>query len=176
MGNTKAHTNNCCPLASVDFSKLAKAALKAREFSYSPYSNFRVGAALLGVNGVIYTGCNVESAAYSPTNCAERTALFKAISEGEREFAAIAVAGAVHIGGSNASDAADGTGRASGTGEANDEGGISQFCYPCGVCRQMLGEFFLPQTKVIVVKTEHDYKVHDFSELLPYGFGAESLK
>jgi len=142
--------NKYRPPQGVDFSKLAQAALKAREFSYAPYSKFRVGAALLGASGTVYTGCNVESAAYSPTNCAERTALFKAVSEGERNFTAIAIAGA-------------------------PENGKAQFCYPCGVCRQMLNEFFTPLTKVIIVKTENDYKAHDFSELLPFGFGAENL-
>ena len=134
----------------MDYAKLSRAALQARELSYSPYSGFRVGAALLSADGKIYTGCNIESAAYSPTNCAERTALFKAVSEGERKFTAIAVAGAP----------ADGP---------------AQYCYPCGVCRQMLGEFFSPDTKIIVAKTEDDYKVHEFSEILPYGFGAGNL-
>ena len=73
--------------------ELMEVAVKAREMSYSPYSNFRVGAALLGLSGKVYTGCNVENAGYSPTNCAERTALFKAVSEGEREFTAIAIVG-----------------------------------------------------------------------------------
>lgn len=134
----------------MDFKILARAALDAREMSYSPYSKFRVGAALLGKSGKIYTGCNVESAAFSATNCAERTALFKAVSEGEREFAAIAVAGAA-------------------------DGGEPQYCYPCGVCRQSLGEFFGSDAKVIVVKTEDDWKVHEFAEILPFGFGAGNI-
>jgi cytidine deaminase len=131
-------------------SELSKTALSAMEMSYSPYSKFRVGAALLCKNGKIYTGCNIESAAYSPTNCAERTALFKAVSEGEREFAAIAIAGAA-------------------------EGGNPQYCYPCGVCRQTLKEFFSDDAEVIVVKTAEDYKIHSFGELLPFGFGKENL-
>ena len=134
----------------MDYKKLAKAAIAAREMSYSPYSKFRVGAALLAENGKIYTGCNIESAAYSPTNCAERTALFKAVSEGERKFSAIAIAGGA-------------------------ENGEPQYCYPCGVCRQMLNEFFKNDTRVIIVKTQTDYKAHDFGELLPFGFGAENL-
>jgi len=131
--------------------KLAQAAIDAKEFSYSPYSNFRVGAALLTKSGKIYTGCNIENAAYSPTNCAERTALFKAVSEGEREFAAIAVAG-------------------------NAKGAEPNYCYPCGVCRQALKEFVNDDFDVIVTKTADDYKVHSFAEILPYGFGAEDVK
>ncbi|MCL2577888.1 MAG: cytidine deaminase [Defluviitaleaceae bacterium] len=134
----------------MDYKKLAKSALDAMKMSYSPYSKFRVGAALLTKNGKIYTGCNIESAAYSPTNCAERTALFKAVSEDEREFAAIAISGA-------------------------PENGEPQYCYPCGVCRQMLNEFFTDDTTVIIVKTSEDYKIHNFGELLPFGFGAENL-
>jgi len=133
------------------YEKLAQAAIDAKEFSYSPYSNFRVGAALLTKSGKIYTGCNVENAAYSPTNCAERTALFKAVSEGEREFAAIAVVGSAK--------------------EAEPN-----YCYPCGVCRQVLKEFVEDDFKVVVAKTADDYKVHSFAEILPYGFGAEDVK
>ena len=88
-------------------------AIEAREFAYAPYSNHKVGAALLGKSGKIYTGCNVENAAYTPTNCAERTAIFKAVSEGEREFSAIAVVGGL-----------------------GDQ--LSEVCAPCGVCRQVL--------------------------------------
>ena len=134
----------------MNYTQLAQAALDAMEKSYSPYSNFRVGAALLAKNGKIYTGCNIESAAYSPTNCAERTALFKAVSEGEREFFAIAIAGA-------------------------PRGGEPQFCYPCGVCRQMLKEFFDDENEIIIVKTAADFKIHRFGEILPYGFGAANL-
>jgi len=134
----------------VNYRELATAALEARKLSYSPYSNFRVGAALLTKSGKIFTGCNVESAAFSPTNCAERTALFKAVSEGEREFCAIAVAGA-------------------------PEGGEAQYCYPCGVCRQMLAEFFSADCEVIVVRNEEDYKLYMFEELFPHGFGPGDL-
>ena len=91
-------------------------AVEAREFAYTPYSNHKVGAALLGKSGKIYLGCNVENAAYTPTNCAERTAVFKAVSEGEREFSAIAIVGGIG-------------------------GTLSAVCAPCGVCRQVLGEF-----------------------------------
>ena len=105
--------------------KLMEIAVKAREMSYSPYSNFRVGAALLGKSGKVYTGCNVENAGYTPTNCAERTALFKAISEGEHEFSAIAIVG--------------------GLGE-----NISEFCAPCGVCRQALSEFCVTLSYIVM--------------------------
>ena len=128
------------------YEKLAQAAIDAKEFSYSPYSGFRVGAALLTKSGKIYTGCNIENAAYSPTNCAERTALFKAVSEGEREFAAIAVAGSA-------------------------QGAEPGYCYPCGVCRQVLMEFAKGDFEVVVARTATDYKVHGFAEIFPYGFG-----
>ena len=101
--------------------KLIKEALRARTFSYSPYSHYQVGAALLAKDGSIYTGCNIENAAYSPTNCAERTAFFKAVSEGKREFCAIAIVG------------------------GPEEAGITQYAYPCGVCRQVMMEFCNPK-------------------------------
>ena len=100
-------------------------AIEAREMAYAPYSGFRVGAALLGKSGKIYKGCNVENAAYSPTNCAERTAVFKAVSEGERSFEAIAIVG--------------------GMAET-----INDFCAPCGVCRQVLAEFCGPDFRVVL--------------------------
>ena len=96
--------------------ELLELAIEARKKSYSPYSNFRVGAALLTKSGKVYGGCNIENAAYTPTNCAERTAIFKAVSEGEREFSAIAIVG--------------------GKGEEP-----ADFCAPCGICRQVLAEF-----------------------------------
>jgi len=134
----------------IDKKKLAQAAVDARELSYSPYSNFKVGAALITKSGKIYTGCNIESAAYTPTNCAERTALFKAVSEGEREFAAIAVVGG-----------------------AKD--GELDYCYPCGVCRQALKEFVEDDMVVIIAKTAADYREHSFGELLPHSFGPQDL-
>ncbi|MCL2840696.1 MAG: cytidine deaminase [Defluviitaleaceae bacterium] len=135
----------------MDYKQLAQTAIDAKKMAYVPYSKFRVGAALLTKSGKTYTGCNVESAAYSPTCCAERTALVKAVSEGEKEFAAIAVAGSA-------------------------EGGAPQYCYPCGVCRQFLNEFATSDMEVIVVKTADDYRVHSFDEILPHGFGPENLK
>ena len=124
-------------------------AVAAREYSYSPYSGYRVGAALLGKSGKVYTGCNVENAGYTPTNCAERTAVFKAVSEGEREFSAIAVIG--------------------GMGETVDPA-----CAPCGVCRQVLAEFCSPDLPVIL-GTPEVWRVVTLGELLPLAFTKENL-
>lgn len=133
--------------------ELVKEALRMREYSYVPYSHFRVGAALLTRDGKIYTGCNIENAAYTPTNCAERTAFFKAVSEGEHEFSAIAIAG-------GAEDA-----------EKLD------YCSPCGVCRQVMMEFCDPETfQVILAKSETEYKTFALKEVLPLGFGPKDLQ
>lgn len=135
------------------YDRLAKRALYARTFSYSPYSHFQVGAALLAENGHIYTGCNIENAAYTPTNCAERTAFFKAVSEGEREFLAIAIAG----------------GRA-------DAALPLEGCPPCGVCRQVMMEFCHPETfEIILVRDEKEYRICLLKDLMPEGFGPFSL-
>ena len=131
------------------YQSLMEAAAAAREFSYSPYSGYRVGAALLGKSGKVYGGCNVENAGYTPTNCAERTAIFKAVSEGEREFAAIAVIG--------------------GMGETVDPA-----CAPCGVCRQVLAEFCSPDLPVILGSPAH-WRVVTLGELLPLAFTKENL-
>ena len=131
--------------------ELIEAALKAREFSYSPYSKFKVGAALLAKNGKVYTGCNIESASYTPTNCAERTAFFKAISEGEREFEAIAIAGGY-------------------------DGAPTEYSYPCGVCRQVMMEFCDPKSfRVITAISKEKYLEKTLEEMLPYGFGPSNL-
>ena len=130
--------------------QLIECAIEARKMSYSPYSNFRVGAALVGKSGKIYTGCNVENAGYSPTNCAERTAVFKAVSEGEREFTAIAIVG--------------------GKGET-----LAPVCAPCGVCRQVLAEFCEKDFR-IVLGTPEDIQVYTLAELLPLSFGKGDLK
>ena len=122
----------------------------ARNYSYAPYSNFKVGAALLLDNGEIVTGCNIENAAYSPTNCAERTAFFKAISEGKTSFKAIAIVGGLN-------QVADG------------------YAYPCGVCRQVMREFCNDDFEIIVAKTTEEYKVYTLPELLPEGFGGGNL-
>ena len=129
--------------------ELMRCAADAREKAYAPYSRFRVGAALLTDNGRVYTGCNIENAAYSPTNCAERTAFFKAISEGERHFAAIAV-----IGGSGEHPA--------------------PFCAPCGVCRQVMSEFCGMEFRVILGSVE-SYKSYTLRELLPMAFSPQDL-
>ncbi len=135
----------------MDYAELAKTAIAAREQSYSPYSGFMVGAALLAKDGTVYTGCNIENAAFGPTNCAERTAFFKAVSEGGRGFAAIAVAGW-------------------------PKGGEAAYAYPCGVCRQVMMEFCEPDSfRIIVAKSETDYTVHTLKELLPEGFGPLDL-
>lgn len=119
--------------------------------SYAPYSHYHVGAALLTRGGTIYTGCNIENAAYTPSNCAERTAFFKAISEGEREFAAIAI-----VGGPN--------------------GHPASYAQPCGVCRQVMMEFCDPETFIIIVAIDEEhYEVHTLAELLPRGFGPKDL-
>lgn len=133
--------------------KLIEAAINARQNSYSPYSNYQVGAALLTEDGSIYTGCNIENAAYSPTNCAERTAFFKAVSEGKRQFSAISIVGGVK------------------------GGQIAEYAYPCGVCRQVMMEFCNPQTfQIIVAKSVSEYEVITLEELLPNGFGTANLQ
>lgn len=137
-------------ICKIDDETLLKVALNAREHSYAPYSKFRVGAALLTKSGKIYTGCNIENAAYTPTNCAERTAIFKAVSEGELEFSAIAVVG--------------------GLGAELDEA-----CTPCGVCRQVMAEFCDGDFK-IVTGTPNNIKISTLSELLPCSFGKSNLK
>ena len=126
-------------------------AVVAREKAYTPYSHFQVGAALLTKSGKIYHGCNIENAAYAPTNCAERTAFFKAVSEGEREFTAIAIV-------------------------AGPEGEELAFTSPCGVCRQVMAEFCDPETFQIIMGTKEDQlKVYRLKELLPLGFGPGNL-
>lgn len=124
-------------------------AVEARDFAYAPYSNHKVGAALLGKSGKVYTGCNVENAAYTPTNCAERTAIFKAVSEGEREFSAIAIVGGI-----------DDT--------------LSAVCAPCGVCRQVLGEF-CEKDMPVIMGTPDKIVISTLGELLPLSFGKSDL-
>ena len=129
--------------------ELLHKAIEARDLAYAPYSNHKVGAALVGKSGKIYLGCNVENAAYSPTNCAERTAIFKAVSEGEREFTAIAIVGGI-----------------------GDK--LSEVCAPCGVCRQVMAEFCDGDMR-IVMGTPERIVVSTLSELLPYSFGRANL-
>ena len=133
---------------------LVKEAYKAREFAYSPYSKFKVGAALLTKDGKVYRGCNIENAAYTPTNCGERTAFFKAISEGKKEFEKIAIVG--HFDNVKEED--------------------RDYCAPCGVCRQVMVEFCLAKEfEVIIAKGEDDYKIYTLEELLPLSFSNENL-
>ncbi len=132
--------------------ELISEAKEAREHAYAPYSHFRVGAALLTKSGKVFKGCNIENAAYSPTNCAERTAFFRAVYEGEREFEKIAI-----VGGAEGTDA-------------------DQTCAPCGVCRQVMMEFCNPETFQIVLADGKDHELQlTLKELLPYGFGPENL-
>jgi len=131
--------------------KLMSTAIEYRKRSYSPYSGYQVGAALLSADGEIFGGCNIESASFSPTNCAERTALFKAVSEGKNDFIAIAVVG----------------------GKAGDN---LEFCTPCGVCRQALVEFCDPKTFVVYLGTStEEYKGYLLEELLPYSFTPKNV-
>lgn len=126
-------------------------AIRQMDFSYAPYSHFRVGAALLAKGGKVYTGCNIENAAFSPTNCAERTAFFKAVSEGVKEFDAICVVG-------------------------GKDGILTEYASPCGVCRQVMMEFCNPDTfQVIVAKSKEEYKIFTLKEMLPMGFGQANL-
>lgn len=131
------------------YKTLIKEAEKALEFSYSPYSNFSVGAALLCGDGSIYTGCNIENASYPAGNCAERTAVFKAVSFGKRDFKAIAVVG-------------------------GKEGKITDYCPPCGICRQVLREFCSDGFKIILFNGMQE-KILTLAEMLPYGFTEKQL-
>lgn len=130
--------------------KLISMAVEAKDKAYAPYSGFQVGAALLCSDGTIYTGCNIENAAYSPTNCAERTAVFKAVSEGHRDFTAIAICG-------------------------GKNGKITNLCTPCGVCRQVLQEFCKEDFPIYLIHKD-GYKTLTLGDLLPYSFGEDALK
>ncbi|MEG1686404.1 MAG: cytidine deaminase [Angelakisella sp.] len=135
----------------MDYQMLVREAMEIRKAAYAPYSNFLVGAALLTKEGKVYRGCNIENAGFTPTNCAERTALFTAVCAGEREFAAIAIAG--------------------GTRNAQ----LLEPCFPCGVCRQALYEFCSPDLPVIIASGTGSYTLHTLGELLPHGFGGADL-
>ena len=136
----------------IDEEALVSATLKARKQAYAPYSHWTVGAALFTKDGKIYEGCNIENAAYTPTNCAERTAFFKAVSEGAREFAAIAIVGGY------------------------DTKEPESICAPCGVCRQVMMEFCDPDTFRVILGTKDGVQVSQtLKELLPYGFGPDTL-
>ena len=126
--------------------KLLEVAIQYRNRAYSPYSSFCVGAALLAKNGQIFGGCNIENVAFSPTNCAERTAFFKAVSEGVTEFTAIAIVG-------------------------GKKDGELEFCPPCGVCRQVMLEFCNPKEFVVILGTStEEYEVISLEKLMPYAF------
>lgn len=134
--------------------ELMDLAVEASKKSYSPYSNFQVGAAILCDDGKIFTGTNVENASYGAAICAERTAAVKAVSEGNRKFVAVAIYG-------------------SKKGAGKDE---LQYAFPCGICRQFLREFASDEMVILVGKSSEDYKRYDFfKEILPYSFGPEDL-
>lgn len=131
--------------------ELIRRALLAREQAYTPYSHFQVGAALLTRTGTVYPGCNIENAAYTPTNCAERTAFFSAVAQGERDFAAIAIVG-------------------------GPQGGALDYTAPCGVCRQVMMEFCDPDTfRILAARSPEDYRVFTLRELMPQSFGPADL-
>ncbi|KGI39005.1 cytidine deaminase [Clostridium tetani] len=130
----------------MDYKELIKKAMEARELAYVPYSNFKVGAAILTEDNNIYNGCNIENASFGATNCAERTAIFKAISEGKTKIKAIAILG------------------------RKDE-----FTYPCGICRQVIAEFGDKNTIVILAKNIDEYEVKTLEEILPGAFTKKDL-
>ncbi|MGN0429074.1 MAG: cytidine deaminase [Acetatifactor sp.] len=132
--------------------ELIQTALDARKNAYAPYSHYQVGAALLSSDGTIYSGCNIENASYGATNCAERTAFFSAVSEGKRDFLAIAITGGLE-------------------GEE-----ISDYAVPCGICRQIMQEFCGDDFQVIVAKSTEDFRQYPFSEILPFGFDGDKIR
>lgn len=136
----------------MNWNPLICAALEARNMAYAPYSHYHVGAALLAEDGKIYQGGNIENASYGATNCAERTAFFKAVSEGAKKFTAIAIAGGL---------------------EGEDP---KDYAFPCGICRQVMQEFAASDFVIIVAKNTEDYKQYTLAELLPAGFGGDSIQ
>lgn len=132
--------------------RLAASALEARAAAYAPYSHYHVGAALMTGDGKVYQGCNIENASYGAACCAERTAFFNAVSAGERDFSAIAIAG-----GMEGQEPAD-------------------YAYPCGICRQVMQEFCKPDFLIVVVKSPADYETYTLEQILPFGFGGESIR
>lgn len=142
---------DCRKISDKQVKILIRKALEQLPVSYAPYSHFHVAAALLCQDGSVYTGCNIENASYPAGICAERTAFFKAVSEGKKKFSCIAIAG-------------------------GKEGRTESYCPPCGICRQVMREFCNPQKFfVILAKTEEDYKIYLLEELLPESFGPEFL-
>lgn len=137
----------------MEYGKLIQAAFEAQKKAYSPYSGFQVGAALLAGSGRIYGGCNIENASYGATNCAERTAFFRAIYEGEREFKAIAIAGKL------------------------SDSDTFEYCAPCGICRQVMSEFCDGEDFLIILpRSQSDYKVYSLNELLPLSFTKKDME
>lgn len=136
----------------MDEKALIRAALRARQRAYAPYSHYGVGAALLAASGRVYEGCNIENAAFGPSNCAERTAFFKAVSEGERDFEAIAIVG------------------------GPQGGALQSSISPCGVCRQVMAEFCDPGFRVLLAWGEEEYRAFTLRQLLPMGFGPRNLE
>lgn len=133
--------------------ELVGRAFEAQKKAYAPYSRFQVGAALLTREGKVFEGCNIENASYGACNCAERTAFFKAVSEGEREFRAIAIVG------------------------KPEDAEKFDYCAPCGICRQVMSEFCDPKAfEIILAETEEDYRIYKLEELLPFGFTGSALE
>lgn len=131
--------------------ELIEKAIGMMDYSYVPYSHFHVGAALLAKNGKVYGGCNIENAGYTPSNCAERTAFFKAVSEGVRDFQAICIVG-------------------------GKDGKLTEYTAPCGVCRQVMMEFCNPKTFQIILAVDKErYEIYTLEELMPFGFGPLNL-
>ncbi|MCI7275219.1 MAG: cytidine deaminase [Lachnospiraceae bacterium] len=139
-------------MSNYNASALCRKALEMRAYSYVPYSHFHVGAALLCEDGTVYGGCNIENAAYTPTNCAERTAFFKAVSEGKRSFLAIAIAG-----GPEGAEKLD-------------------YCPPCGVCRQVMREFCGADFEILLAISPTEWRTYTLQELLPESFGPDNLE
>ena len=139
-------------MSNYNASALCRKALEMRAYSYVPYSHFHVGAALLCEVGTVYGGCNIENAAYTPTNCAERTAFFKAVSEGKRSFLAIAIAG-----GPEGAEKLD-------------------YCPPCGVCRQVMREFCGADFEILLAISPTEWRTYTLQELLPESFGPDNLE
>ena len=139
-------------MSNYNASALCRKALEMRAYSYVPYSHFHVGAALLCEDGTVYGGCNIENAAYTPTNCAERTAFFKAVSEGKRSFLAIAIAG-----GPEGAEKLD-------------------YCPPCGVCRQVMRDFCGADFEILLAISPTEWRTYTLQELLPESFGPDNLE
>ena len=138
-------------MENVQIQELISMAINQLQYSYAPYSNFKVAAALLAKNGKVYLGSNIENAAFTPTNCAERTAFFKAVSEGVTQFRAIAIVG-------------------------GKDGVLTELTAPCGVCRQVMMEFCNPEEfQIILAVSPENYQVYLLKELFPMGFGPANL-